>query len=402
LETESKLPRSFYIVSLASFLFQLTRFTLQPIFTLYILELGATLVQAGFILSIQNFLMIITRIPLTMLSKKIGETRMFVIAFLVQTTAPILYGLVPNPNWLYLIPFYEVLAIGSFNQMAMSTASDMAPPTRQGDALGRYMTFMSSGMFIGPLITSALLIYLGYKQLFFFTALFPLTALILFIRYMPKASKIEVEIKEGSSTWTSLKAILRERSVLILTLIRTTYSLANTMFTAFFAVYATQSLGFTESIAALLFSIMGFTNALVKVPAGLLSDRIGSKKVLMTAFTALILVFISISYATSLLVLALSLVVFGLCWGSRAVTEWAHLASTVHPENKSIAMSYLSSIWGLGATVGSILAGVFAESLPFSTIFLIGAAINLPALPAIYLLPEVKTVSVLETKGRTD
>jgi hypothetical protein len=51
-------------------------------------------------------------------------------------------------------------------------------------------------------------------------------------------------------------------------------------------------------------------------------------------------------------------------------------------------MSYLSSVWGLGATIGSIMLGVFGEALPFSTIFLMLALINVPALPAIYIMKE--------------
>jgi len=57
-------------------------------------------------------------------------------------------------------------------------------------------------------------------------------------------------------------------------------------------VYATQTLGFTESRTALLFGIMGFTNALVKIPAGYIGDRFDVKKVLLVTFSALILVYI--------------------------------------------------------------------------------------------------------------
>jgi predicted MFS family arabinose efflux permease len=84
----------------------------------------------------------------------------------------------------------------------------------------------------------------------------------------------------------------------------------------------------------------------------------------------------------------MTLFLFGVCWGTRAVNEWATLAKTVDQTNKPIAMSYMSSIWGLGATIGSILAGFLAENVAFSTIFLVSAAINLPALPAILFLKK--------------
>ena len=389
----NNLPRSFYVVSVVSFLFSLTMNITQPIFTLYVLELGGSLLQVGLILSIQSFLMIVARIPLTLLAEKIGRYKMFAIAFVIQATASVLYAMAPSITWLYLIPFYQIIASGSFNQLAMSTTSDMAPATRQGDAIGRYMTFMTLGMFVGPLITSAFITWINYRQLYLVSALFPAIGLVLFLRNVPKnieRTRIENDAKEEVhlGTLDSLRMVLRNRNVLILTLIRATYSMSNTVFTALFAVYAVRELGFSPSLAALLFSVVGFANAFVKFPAGTLSDRLGAKRVLLASFGVLILVYISIPYARSIPLLLPLLVFFGLCWGTRAVTEWATLANTVTQETKALAMSYLSSIWGLGSLLGSVMLGLFGDTLPFSTIFLILGLINVPALPAIYFMKD--------------
>jgi predicted MFS family arabinose efflux permease len=394
IEKTNGLPRSFYIVSVASFLFQLARFTTQPIFTLYVLEMGASMTQLGLILSIQSILMVVVRIPFTILAERIGKNRMLALAFVIQATAPLLYAFAPDPTWLYLIPFYQIIASGSFNQLAMATASNMAPARRQGDALGRYMTFMSMGMFVGPLITGLLVAYVSYRQLYLATALFPIIGLILFLRYMPKDERADPgsdAAEEKANTSEVLKVILRNRNVLVLTLVRTTYALSNTVFTALFAVYAVQELGFTPSTASLLFSLVGFANAFIKFPAGRIADRVGAKKVLMAAFSTLILVYVSIAYMRGHIPILISLVLFGACWGSRAVTEWATLANTVTPETKAMAMSYLSSIWGVGATLGSAMVGLVGESLPFSQIFLILALINIPSIPAIWIMKESET-----------
>ncbi|MCW4035790.1 MAG: MFS transporter, partial [Candidatus Bathyarchaeota archaeon] len=248
-EKANSLPRSFYVVSVASFLFSLTRNVTQPIFSLYVLDMGASLLQVGSILSIQSFLMIVARIPLTVVTEKIGSNRMFAIAFVIQATASVLYAVAPSTSWLYFIPFYQIIASGSYNQLAMSTASDMAPVTRQGDALGRYMTFMTMGMFVGPLIAGALIARISYRQLYLATALFPIIGLVLFLRHMPrnpgrKKSKDNPGGEVQMGTLNALKMVLRNRNVLVLTLIRATYSMSNTVFTALFAVYAVRELGF--------------------------------------------------------------------------------------------------------------------------------------------------------------
>jgi predicted MFS family arabinose efflux permease len=270
----------------------------------------------------------------------------------------------------------------------------MAPARGQGDALGRYMTFMSMGMFVGPIIAGSLVTHIGYRQLFMVTALFPAIGLGLFLRFKPKGVRTppteEVSTEEGPGTLATLQVILRDRNVLILTFIRSTYSMANTVFTSLFAVFAVQDLGFTPALAALLFSVVGLTNAFIKFPAGRMTDTLGPKKVLLAAFSTLILVYLSISYARGVAPILILLALFGACWGVRAVTEWTTLANSVTPETKTIAMSYLGSIWGVGATLGSFMVGIVGEAFPFSTIFLILALINLPTLPAIYIMKRQK------------
>lgn len=393
-EKANSLPRSFYIVSVASFLFSLTRNVTQPIFALYVLEMGTSLLQVGFILSIQSFLMIVARIPLTLLAEKIGRNKMFAIAFIIQATASVLYAIAASPTWLYLIPFYQIIASGSFNPLAMSTASDMAPATRQGDALGRYMTFMTMGMFVGPLITGILITRISYRQLYLVTALFPAIGLVLFLRNMPGnpgRTRSEDDSRDvvQLGTLDALRMVLGNRNVLVLTLIRATYSMSNMVFTALFAVYAVRELGFSPSLASLLFSVVGFANAFVKFPAGTLSDRLGAKKVLFASFGVLILVYAAIPYARSIPLLLPLLVFFGLCWGTRAVTEWATLANTVTQETKALAMSYMMGVWDVGATLGSVMLWVLGDTLPFYTIYLILGLINVPALPAIYLMKDI-------------
>jgi MFS family permease len=393
IELTGGLPKTFYIVSVAAFLFQLTIYITRPIFSLYILDLGATLFQVGVIVSIMSFLNMVSRIPLAMLAQKIGENRMLILAFLIQSASAVLYFLAPNPTWLYVIPFIQIIGTGSFNQLSMSRVSNMAPQTQQGDALGRYMTLFSMGMFIGPIITSSLVANINYNQLFLVTALFPLLGLGLFLSVKSKIPNPDLEdpiesqnMEEDTSLIISLKDVLLRRNVVVLSVIRAGYALTNTIFNTLFAVYAVQSLGYSDSLVALLFSALGLANAAVKVPAGWLADRIGRKRVLLVTFGTIVLDYIAIAYLKDFPLLAAALIVFGFGWGTRAVTEWSFLASTVEPEVKTLAMSYLSSFWGVGAIIGSVLAGILPDMVSFSTIFLITAAVNLPALPLIYVM----------------
>ncbi len=396
-----KLPKSFYIISFSALLFQLGMWMVRPIFTLYILNLGATMFQVGLILSTESFLSTVSKFPLGILASKLGEKRMIITAFLVQTVSSVLYFKATNPTWLYIIIFFQIVGTGSFNQLCMSKVSNMAPSNRQGDALGRYMTLFHMGLFIGPLITSSLVSFINYNQLFLVTAAFPMMGLLLFLNvksnYMSGSAKngkinsVEFELDEKDvGLFNSIKKALLKRNMIVLSVIRAGYALTNTIFTTLFAVYAVKKLGYSDSLVALLFSLVGLANTTIQLPAGKLSDKIGKKKVLLITFGIIVLDYLAIAYVETLPLIAFALIIFGACWGTRAVTEWSFLASTVEPEVKTIAMSYLSSFWGAGGIIGSMMAGILPDIVPYSTIFVIIALMNIPAIPLIYTMREKK------------
>lgn len=388
-------PLGLYMVSLAAFLFGLSEFTIQPIFPLYLLELEATMLQVGIIFSIRSVLMIIMRIPLTLAAQRLGERRMMELAFLIQATTPLFYYLAPDLSWFYLIPAYQIIATGSFNQLAMSLASSMAPRKHQGGALGRFMTFMNLGMFVGPIICGSLVSYIHYRQLFLVSSLFPLMGLVFFHRFTRGVENQSQIIEQSSdfkepNTLEAFKSVLKDRKIIVLSIIRTTYSMSNTMFRTLYAIYATQQLAFTPSTIALLFSVMGLANTLIKIPAGWITDRLNPRTILLATFGTIILDFIAIAYVRNPFTSALALTVFGVCWGTRAVVEWSVLARTVTPSTRTLAMSYLSIFWGVGSTLGSLVAGIAAEVSPTPTILILAALINLPAITLIHTMKSPK------------
>jgi MFS family permease len=191
---------------------------IQPVFSLYALEIGADLVQVGVIYSLMSFFPLILRIPMSVLAERIGRNRMLVAGMVITITASIFYSNAKSYVQILIITLYNSLATGSFNQVAMSTVSDLAPPDQQGDALGRYLTFLGLGMLIGPAMCSILVDFMSYEQLFLLSALFPAIGLGLLLLYPPKAPKRSVEESRDQeiSTLESLKKIFRNRNVMLL------------------------------------------------------------------------------------------------------------------------------------------------------------------------------------------
>ena len=375
-----------YALMLSATTFVLNFTLIQPIFSLFLTSRGITVVQLGILLSIQSFIPLIIRIPLSGVVVKVGRLRSMIIGLFVSGVASVIFIYAQTYTHFLLAIAVNSITASSFNQTAMSTVSDSAPSERQGDAMGRYLTFLGLGMLIGPAVCSRLVESLGYTGLFWLSAIAPLFGIALLIFMAPtniKEREATSREKTLISTMDSMKMILGNRNVLLLSYCRASFSAAQSLFLALFSIYAVQQLGFSESVVAMLFTVRGFANMLSRYPAGSVSDRIGRRPLMLGAYGFLVVSFFMIAYTKSVLMLGIALGLYGLCWGTRAVSEWAFLTDLVEPEIKTISISYLASVFSLGSTLGSVASGVLTLFLPYSTIFLIGAALNLGSIPAI-------------------
>ena len=319
---------------------------------------------------------------------------MIKLAFVIQASAYLFYYLAPNIGWFFIIPLYQILATGSFNQLALSEVSNTAPISKQGDAIGQYMTFMNAGQFIGPFITSVLLIYTGYSQIFLTAILFPIIGLLLFSGARFGESN-DMDFKEPNENvgvfngLTTIRKVINEKEIRLLAVIRACYSMGSSLFTTLFPVWIVVDLQLSPSVVALLFSVIGFSDTAVRIPFGKLADRIGAKRVLSLTYLLIIVDYAVIAYSRNVYILGLAIFVYGGLSGIRAVSEWTHLVAVVDPEIKTMSMSFLFNSWDLGAMLGSISAGVLTTFLPFQTILLLTAIINVPTIPSINALKNV-------------
>lgn len=385
------LPTSFYVVAFSGFLFHMGTSVTGPILTLHMRDIGATIFQIGSIFSLQSALLILLRIPLTLLARRVGEKRMLALAFLSESAAQLLYGLAASPAWFWVIPMVQVLATGTFFQLSTAINSNLASESKQGDALGRHMAIMSIPSFLGPALCGLLVTSLGYRRMFYISFSFPIVGLLLFWFFTRDLSLASAEVPAHQvPTAESLRALVVNRNVIVLAFIRAMYSTSNNTFQTLFSLYAVTQLGYQANQVAALFSALGVANTAVKIPIGSFSDKVGRKQVLLTTFTIIILVYIALASFTGYATVAVAVVVFGAAWGSRATVEWAALTSLVNSEMKTLAVGFMEGFWDLGAAAGSFLAGVLSGFLPVPTIMLIMAALNAPTLPAILLMREKK------------
>lgn len=159
-----------------------------------------------------------------------------------------------------------------------------------------------------------------------------------------------------------------------------------------------RELGFSAGVLTVVFAcyIAGLLAALLV--AGVVSDRIGRKPVLLPALALGIVACVLFATAGSVLVLAVARFLTGVAVGA-AVSAGMAVVHDVAPGQGKTAALASSTAMVLGAGLGPLLAGVASETLPGPTvtIFLAEIVLLVSAAVVVARLPLPRPVSTIRT-----
>jgi predicted MFS family arabinose efflux permease len=165
-----------------------------------------------------------------------------------------------------------------------------------------------------------------------------------------------------------------------------------------FTLYAQQLPNVTPILIGLAIGIYGFTQAILQIPFGMLSDRVGRKPIIYLGL---------IIFAIGSVIAALSSSIVGIIIG-RALQGSGAIASTIlaltadlsHEADRTKAMATLGVSIGISFIVALILGPIFYNWIGMSGIFWFTAALAiLGCIILYYFVPQpTKSYSTIETK----
>jgi MFS family permease len=375
----ARFSREFYLITAFATIIYISGTITSPFFSLYISEKETSSFELGLIISLMSYTTLLIRMPLGMISSKIGNWWVIPIALIGQSSAYILYSQVTNPIYFYPIRIFHAVSIASLHPTLMSLASAISPENRKGEAVGTFLTSIGLGTMGGPFICSFLLSYFDYKTIIILSSFLPLIAFILYFgllkidplsKHLSRSQRREEFI---DSSWTQIKRIIRIRKVQMLTYIRFTFAFTAAIIATLYSVYAVNTLKILPAVYALLVTFRGLANTLTRIPAGRISDLIGRKKPLLISFTLLTIVFLLFSQVVEPITIGFIMILYGIAHGTRAVSEWSLLADVVMKDDRSLANFYFASIFDLGSAFGATFAGFIAMVISPPLIFIIAA-----------------------------
>jgi MFS family permease len=157
----------------------------------------------------------------------------------------------------------------------------------------------------------------------------------------------------------------------------------------FFVILRAQDLNVTAFDITLILVLFNLTYALVSVPAGILSDKIGRRKIISIGWVIYALVYLGFAITTSVWSIWVLFAAYGVYYGIVEGAAKAFVADLVPAARRGTAYGYYNGLVGLMLLPASVLAGWLWEAANPAVPFYLGAGLAaIAGVAMMFLLKE--------------
>lgn len=367
-----KVPGTVIALGLVSLLMDISSEIIHALLPLFLtVTLGLSVTAVGVIDGIAESTANIVKVFSGYLSDKFGKRKPLILLGYGLGAAskpffPLAVGLLPVLS----ARFADRIGKGIRGAPRDALIADVTAPELRGRAFGLRQSMDTTGAFVGPLLAIGLmLLFANDMRSVFWVAVIPAVLAVLCVVFWvkePIAPKAEArvsirfaELKQLGAAYWGVVAIGG-----VFTLAR---------FSEAFLVLKATAEGLPLWLAPLVLVTMNVVYALGAYPAGVLSDRLSARTLLLLGVACLIIADLILARSTGLVG-----TFSGIClWGAHmALTQGllAKLVADTAPARlRGSAFGVFSLVTGISLLIASVVAGILWDEFGASTTFIAGA-----------------------------
>ena len=262
----------------------------------------------------------------------------------------------------------------------------------RGRNFGFHRTMDSLGAVVGPLLSILVLKWLGgnYRMLFF-AAFFPaLLGVLMFVFFVKERKKKPLGLTGLRFEWSKAN-----QSFKIFLLISFIFTLGNS--SDVFMILRAQSLGLSLGLTIFTYVLFNSIYALLSLPAGIMADKIGARKVLFIGFIMFAIVYLGFGFINSSVWIWLLFPIYGIYMALTDGVSKAYISKLIPHEISASAFGIYQTLMGIGTFLASTLAGALWTFSGVRTPFYFGGVMALIA--AFLFLVLTKRVRVAQPRA---
>lgn len=378
------LPTGIWMLGFVSLFTDASSELIHSLLPAFMVSLGATMTLVGLIEGTSEAAALIVKIFSGTLSDLLGRRKwLTVTGYSLSAVSKLLFPLSTTVSGVFSARMLDRIGKGVRDAPRDALISEIAPTSMRGASFGLRQSLDTVGAFMGPLM-AILLMFLFSNNIYsvLWVAVIPgfigVFILICWVKepvkkhFKQKFNRIHPsDIQHLGLVYWKLVAI-----GLLLTLAR---------FSQAFLLLRAQSIGLVIMWIPLVMVAMNIFYALSSYPAGILSDSMNRKSVLIIGVLLLILAQVTFSFNSSLWIVFLGVAFWGLHLGFTEGIVAAMITDATSENLRGTAYGIYNFVAGLSMLASNLIAGILWDRYGASSTFIAGTIFSILALVAILL-----------------
>jgi MFS family permease len=367
-----KVPRSVVALGLVALFMDTSSelvFSLLPLFLVDALH--ASMVTVGILEGGAEAIAAIAKVFSGVISDRIGKRKLLtVVGYGLSAVTKPIFPLAGSVAAVLVARFLDRIGKGIRGAPRDALVADITPPDIRGAAFGLRQALDTVGAFAGPLLAMALMVLSAndFRAVFWWAVVPGAIAVVLLIFGVQEPAGTK---PSGQRGWPIRRADLARMSGAYwwVVAIGVVWTLAG--FSEAFLVLKGQQAGLPLALVPLVLVVMNIVYAVITIPAGVVSDRIGRRKVLVVGLGVLVAADLLLAFAPGLLGLFAGVALWGGYMGLSQGLLSALVADTAPADLRGTAFGIFNLLTGVALLAASSLAGAlwahFGSTVTFAT-----------------------------------
>ncbi len=379
--------RNIIIVGFVSLFTDLSSQMIFPLIPLYLISLGAGAWVVGLVEGAAETTASLLKVFSGYWSDKIKRRKPFVFAGygLSAITKP-LFAFASSWPFVLLVRVTERFGKGIRDAPRDAIVAESCDACVRGKSYGFQRAMDGIGSILGAVIAFILLPILLYKNTFL-VAFIPGIIAVLCVLLIKEQKKSKEATKQATKSFrVCLKCLPWNLKLFII--ISTVFALGN--FGYAFLLLKAKNIGFTDVNAILLYVLFYIVYTLFVIPAGILSDRIGRKPVLMFGYVLFAATATGLILTSQIYAIILLFITYGIFFAMIDGVQRAFVVDLAPPNLKGTALGAFHTSTGLIALPGGVILGLLWDKISPQATFIFAFLLSICSLVLFLFVKNTK------------
>lgn len=413
-KSKPKISKNVKVMGLVSFFNDIASEMIYPIIPLFLTGvLAAPVAVVGLIEGIAESTASLLKLVSGYLSDKFRKRKPFVtFGYSLSAISKALIGLANAWPFVLIARFVDRLGKGTRTSARDALIRESSTKSTLGRAFGLHRAMDTAGAVLGPLLALAILYFFNLGEgssglrTIFFIAVIPsvigVLLLVFFVRETAKGKEKSAKSLSASSSsiknkpdkkltfkgsWKSLDISLK-----IFIFISVIFAVGNS--SDAFLILRAKNLGLTITMAVFAYVLYNITYTIFSMPAGIVSDKIGPKKVLVSGFIIFGFVYLAFGMIDSSNYLWLLFPIYGVYMAFTDGVGKAYISSIAPKEKLGTAFGAYNMATGICAFFASLIAGLLWTNVSVKAPFIVGGVMALAA-ALLFIVMDAKNKNII-------